>query len=104
MWLIRERNELSGTDNYDSSAKERIPAWCDRILWRTSDPASTAVQALQYRSWPATPSDHKPITGLFSVRIKKMQPDKRLKVWQAAEQQWKEREQALLDDAVRYYL
>jgi hypothetical protein len=33
-----------------------------------------------------------------------MQPEKRQRAWQAAEQQWGQREQALLNDAVRYYL
>lgn len=94
-----------GTDEYDSSAKMRIPAWCDRILYRTAGHAGSGkVTPLDYRSWPANPSDHKPITGLFQVRIKKMAQDKRHIVWEEAERSWLEREAKILADARQYHL
>lgn len=41
-----------GTDMYDSSEKNRIPAWCDRILYRTESGLSggkSTVEPLSYR-------------------------------------------------------
>lgn len=138
-----------GTDDHDTSEKERIPAWCDRILYRTSSrppppalssfgpsPQTTGnqnhssnrrspsdnhekrerengallasadqerIKALAYRSWSANVSDHKPITGLFLVKIKKMDIKKRAHAWEQAEAAWREREHGLLLDAMRYH-
>lgn len=47
-----------GTDNYDSSEKQRVPSWTDRILWKSRTPES--VQCLEYNSVPALKgSDHR---------------------------------------------
>lgn len=94
----------SGTDTYDSSPKERIPAYCDRILYRTPDPTTEAIVPLQYRAWSANVSDHKPITALFETRIKKMVPSKRQRIWEDGEEAWRDRACSLLADAQRYYL
>lgn len=68
-----------GLAGYDSGEKKRIPAWCDRILYR--DSCSTAVSAcsldcpvvasvLQYEAcMDITDSDHKPVRCIFSVEI-----------------------------------
>ena len=50
-----------GTDNYDSSSKNRIPAWCDRILWH----GEASVKPLAYRSYGFRNSDHKPVSLLL---------------------------------------
>ncbi|PNT68462.1 hypothetical protein BRADI_3g40800v3 [Brachypodium distachyon] len=68
-----------GLAGYDSGEKKRIPAWCDRILYRDSCSESIGECSLQcpvvaaITSYEAcmdiTDSDHKPVRCTFSVDI-----------------------------------
>ena len=88
-----------GTDEFDSSEKARIPAWCDRILWkshgissrRTSQSGSSnqpgidegLVRQLSYRSHPKLKlSDHKPVSALFDAKVKVVDQKKQKKVYE----------------------
>jgi phosphatidylinositol-bisphosphatase len=54
------------TDSYDTSHKQRIPAWTDRILFKPS----SGVRVLEYLSVPqAQHSDHRPVYGTFRVNM-----------------------------------
>lgn len=52
---------------YDTSSKQRIPAWTDRIVFLSNPPHS--VKVLEYDSVPhATHSDHRPVYGTFLLQ------------------------------------
>ncbi|KAH7396114.1 Endonuclease/exonuclease/phosphatase [Pyrenochaeta sp. MPI-SDFR-AT-0127] len=56
-----------GTDDYDTSEKQRSPAWCDRLLYR----GLGRIKQLDYRRHDGIKvSDHRPVSGRFKLRIK----------------------------------
>ncbi|KAK3441286.1 hypothetical protein EUGRSUZ_B01444 [Eucalyptus grandis] len=73
-----ERHQ-AGLAGYDSGEKKRIPAWCDRILYRDSRSAPDSECSLKcpvvssivrYEScMDVTDSDHKPVRCMFNVDI-----------------------------------
>ena len=65
-----------GTDNYDSSDKKRAPAWCDRLLYR----GAGRVKQIEYRRHEVRTSDHRPVSGVFKIRVKTVDPKRRAKV------------------------
>lgn len=56
-----------GTDDYDTSEKARIPAWCDRILRR-----GTNLRQIDYNMAPLRFSDHRPVFASFECTITTM--------------------------------
>ncbi|KAK7391861.1 hypothetical protein VNO78_20284 [Psophocarpus tetragonolobus] len=73
-----ERHQ-AGLAGYDSGEKKRIPAWCDRILYRDSCTSLMSEcsldcpivsSVLQYEAcMDVTDSDHKPVRCIFSTDI-----------------------------------
>ena len=90
-----------GTTQYDSSEKNRIPAWCDRVLWRTN--AADKVQQLHYRRYETTVSDHRPISAAFEIRIKSVVPDRRDAVLRTVEADWPAVQRSRLEAAKAIY-
>ena len=60
-----------GTDRYDSSEKKRAPAWCDRLLYR----GAGRIKQTEYRRHEVRVSDHRPVSGVFRMRVKTIHPD-----------------------------
>ncbi|EPS65573.1 hypothetical protein M569_09204, partial [Genlisea aurea] len=70
---------VPGLSGYDSGEKKRIPAWCDRILYRDCRSASSSSCSLDcpvvstvllYEScMDVTDSDHKPVRCIFNVEV-----------------------------------
>ena len=54
----------NGTDDYDTSEKARIPAWCDRVL-RKGD----ILKQINYTTAPLRFSDHRPVYATFHCTI-----------------------------------
>ena len=54
-----------GTDRFDTSAKKRAPAWCDRVLWRESE----HVRGLSYERHELRHSDHRPVAAALQLSV-----------------------------------
>lgn len=66
-----------GTDTYDSSEKERKPAWTDRILWRAND-KTIKLKCSAYDSvMDIRASDHKPVYATFNLALPRLDRSKR---------------------------
>jgi endonuclease/exonuclease/phosphatase family metal-dependent hydrolase len=75
-----------GTDVLDTSEKQRIPAYCDRILLRTSSPDA---RLQNYSSHPLMRiSDHRPISVTLTLPTKKIDYLKRETLRFAIQQDW----------------
>lgn len=88
-----------GTDQYDSSEKKRSPAWCDRLLYR----GVGRIKQLEYRRHEVKVSDHRPVSGLFKMRIKTISPEKRTNVWVTCQEEFRKEKRRLATDA-RYVI
>ncbi|KAL2603068.1 hypothetical protein R1flu_003927 [Riccia fluitans] len=57
-----------GTDNYDSSHKERVPSWTDRILYKVGSSSDLRVDMRGYNSINSIKtSDHRPVKALLTL-------------------------------------
>ncbi|CAI0541031.1 unnamed protein product [Linum tenue] len=77
-----ERN-VPGLGGYDSGEKKRIPAWCDRVIFRDTRPGSSTPSqcecslecpvvsaVIQYEAvMDVTESDHKPVRCKFHIQV-----------------------------------
>ncbi|KAI8099143.1 Endonuclease/exonuclease/phosphatase [Halteromyces radiatus] len=72
-----------GTDNYDSSEKKRVPAWCDRILCR-----SNMAHNIYYRRHEVKASDHRPISAAYNIQVKEIDGHKRDRLLEKIEKDW----------------
>lgn len=77
-----------GTNNFDSSEKNRCPSWCDRILYRGED-----IKTHLYRSHgECLSSDHKPVSAWYSITVKETDITKKLEHLKHASAQFKAEE------------
>ncbi|KAL4223420.1 Phosphatidylinositol 4 [Mactra antiquata] len=58
------------SDLYDTSEKQRIPAWCDRILYKAhTDIDGLKLKQRKYFSPVYSKGDHKPVAAKFDVNL-----------------------------------
>ncbi|KIX09032.1 uncharacterized protein Z518_00110 [Rhinocladiella mackenziei CBS 650.93] len=89
-----------GTDNYDTSEKKRSPAWCDRLLYR----GPGRVKQIEYRRHEVRTSDHRPVSGVFKLRVKTIDARKRAKVKEDCFQRFSEVRKHMAERASVEYL
>ena len=80
-----------GTDQYDSSEKNRSPAWCDRLLYR----GAGRMKQIDYQRHELRLSDHRPVSGTFMMRVKTIDPKRRAVVREESEKRLRAMRQSL---------
>ena len=80
-----------GTDKYDTSEKNRSPAWCDRLLYK----GAGRIKQVTYQRHELRISDHRPVSGAFKMRIKRISSEKRSVTWAQCVERFKEVKQIL---------
>ncbi|CEP13102.1 hypothetical protein [Parasitella parasitica] len=87
-----------GTDFYDRSEKKRVPAWCDRVLFK-----GNRIKNLYYRRYEARCSDHRPIAAGFSFQTKITNPKKRDQLMVKVDEEWRDQlDRFVRDKKARY--
>lgn len=86
---------------YDTSEKSRVPAWCDRILYRSRN--ESRVQTQHYKRYEANVSDHRPISAGFTVTVKSVDLEARSAVKSELEEKWSNFQVELLSNAVTFF-
>ncbi len=61
-----------GSDEYDTSEKNRIPAWTDRVCRKGGN-----LRQIEYDSAPLKFSDHRPVYATFDCQIKIVEEEKK---------------------------
>uniref|UniRef100_A0A915CM49 Inositol polyphosphate-related phosphatase domain-containing protein n=1 Tax=Ditylenchus dipsaci TaxID=166011 RepID=A0A915CM49_9BILA len=62
-----------GSTDWDESDKRRIPAWCDRIMFKSADKFKIELVENSYESVTSViTSDHKPVKAMFVVKKKNL--------------------------------
>ncbi|KAG0244691.1 Endonuclease/exonuclease/phosphatase [Mortierella sp. GBAus27b] len=90
-----------GTNTWDSSEKRRVPAYTDRILYRSKGTSKDNVEALFYKShMEQIISDHKPVSALFKLKVKTLLHDKQAEVHQAIVRELDRYENECMPDAI----
>ena len=89
------------SSTYDSGEKRRIPAWCDRVLYRARN--ADLVRCLQYRRWEANVSDHRPVSAVFGVTVKAVDHARRKQAKEMAERLWEDEQPLLLTEARAFF-
>jgi endonuclease/exonuclease/phosphatase family metal-dependent hydrolase len=88
-----------GTNNYDSSDKRRIPAWCDRVLYLKNE----RVHPLNYQRYEITCSDHKPVSAGLAMQVKRINADLMRATYKEILQDWVRREADMLPKIAAAY-
>ncbi|CAO1634899.1 unnamed protein product [Parajaminaea phylloscopi] len=66
-----------GSDVYDTSEKQRIPAWTDRILFLQQPPGGHQLRQTTYSRAELKTSDHRPVFAIFLAEIRVFDKDRR---------------------------
>ena len=68
---------INGTNDYDP---KRGPAWTDRIIWKGEGEYRERTQCKWYGRHELMDSDHKPVTGLFTIQHETIDLEKQAEV------------------------
>lgn len=90
-----------GTDTYDTSEKQRSPAWCDRLLYR----GLGRIKQIEYRRHDGIKvSDHRPVSGRFRLRVKTIHEKRQEAVRDKAEVEFEAARRRIAGDIKLDYL